>query len=179
MSRFGATYYLQKIGKLPAGAFECPEKGCPKPRGERRLGFTGLGMKVHYARVHPHVSIDDKFLEKISADFSYAKPKKVVTVAGAHQSVVLDDIDQGDTAAEADYGTPGDEVVMGGSQRLIDDIRNVVEPEHLPPTHPAPVEPSNDEGVRVKARNGVLYVDGQPANLQAFIDGLRLAVRIS
>jgi hypothetical protein len=45
--------------------------------------------------------------------------------------------------------------------------------------NPAPVEPLDKEGVRVKAHNGVLYVDGQPSDLQAFIDGLRLAVRMS
>jgi len=41
-------------------------------------------------------------------------------------------------------------------------------------------EPENpDNGILVKARNGILYVDGMPADLEVFVMGLRIAVRVS
>jgi hypothetical protein len=36
-----------------------------------------------------------------------------------------------------------------------------------------------DNGVMVKARNGILYVDGVPADLEVFVMGLRIAVKVS
>lgn len=72
-----------------------------------------------------------------------------------------------------DPGTPGAEVVMGpinkDSQSFMNDIRDAV----------GPVEPDDDRGVWVKVRNGTLYVDGVVAGVESFINGIRLAVRIS
>jgi len=82
---------------------------------------------------------------------------------------------ESDAIIAGDPGTPGDEVVMGPATSFMQDVKQVLGDESTS----VPVEPSNDKGVRVKARNGILYVNGEPANLEVFIAGLRLAVRIS
>ena len=79
---------------------------------------------------------------------------------------------------DTDPGTPGHEVIMGEATSFLEDVRSLLDPEGIVP----PVESSPEErarGVWVTARNGQLYVDNVAANLENFITGIRLAVRIS
>lgn len=233
------TQRVTNLRKAKPGREGCQENGCLQPLGTRGEGFTLKGLQLHKVRLHN--SNGNAGPVATSAEF-----------ADVFNPGLLDGIPE-----PVDYGTPGDEVVMGGigtldNNSFMEDVKQVIDADweynqyvtpdfnedgsvrgwfvrgrnaccqwtakgkgynhganhkckgyfvsidagaagrhyapsiyapqikrHAPDSYKGPVEPLDNEGVRVKARNGVLYVDGQPADLQAFIDGLRLAVRIS
>lgn len=74
-----------------------------------------------------------------------------------------------DPYLHGDPGTPGASQVIGYATQL--DSAPVV-PWGAP-------EPPKHDGVLVKVRDGNLYVDGQLADPDRFIDGMRLAIKLT
>jgi hypothetical protein len=239
---------------------KCGVQGCPAPLGNQNKGFTKQGLGNHTNKLHNPDSTyaQRKRLEEEKTRFSL-DPGNTNGVSVGYDTdgegnEIIDftaDINN-QTPKRVDFGTPGDEKVMGPATSFMDDVRSLVDPnapiyqglkpsgtsaltsdgivfgwdvidregkkhfvrnpnltddEHMQlygqllktpvsrfaPVHhtfesltrksSAPVDPYDNEGVRLKALGGRLYVDmgegWEDMELETFYTFVRFAVKIS
>jgi hypothetical protein len=193
------TNRTTSLQRLAHGRVSCDEVGCEFPLGRRQEGFTRWGLIQHKTKVHP-VKAAPLYEAKTVTEL----PTSVGYDTDGEGNEALDYVfaleKDGIAATQnVDFGTPGDEVVMGeplgfDTQSAIDDIKQVLDPISIVrggpqfPHHPAPVESLPEKGnpekcIRIKARDGVLLVDlgegWEEWSLEQFFNNIRIAIAIS
>jgi hypothetical protein len=106
------------LTRMRPNTVECTEAGCTTPRGATGAGFTDKGLILHKSLKHGIKAAQDNAVSET--------PKKDIVVVNNDNSINHTTLDK------VDYGTPGDEVVMGGlamqpNWAPMDDVKHVVD----------------------------------------------------